>query len=333
MNSLWALGGFAELTEILELVTPALSGGDIEIAPILAAVLPLFENFYHGIYPGIEIGSDEFPLLDKIVDVDDINGNDDMTDLVADLENFTEIDFAATQAQNQSATVTFPSLPAMGDGCADSIIALAGTMQTGVGFIPLGLTAAMDEVEGTFDCEVEGATMAFAPQHSGVSGYDYYFLSVALSLETLLGGVLKEDAGIDISGSVFSSAASPSAVTFPAYLDFMSDAAFDGSALTATAVAGASFHRVVFRNDNYTNEARFHHVYWPGDGSGFTLALPAAVTDDRTDGYSSASLAQAIKTDGVDYNTLFGFNDTNADDMNSFIESFSMHALPTQASK
>ena len=37
---------------------------------------------------------------------------------------------------------------------------------------------------------------------------------------------------------------------------------------------------------------------------------------------------QSIKLDGVSYNNLFTFNGTNADDVNPFIESFSMHALP-----
>jgi len=189
------------------LVTGSL-GGDIEIGPILAAIMPLFENFYHGIMPGVE-----FDMIDKVVDVDDINGNTDFTDFVADFANFKDIgtDFGVTQKQSQSAEITFQNLPAMGEGkCADSAITLVGAMEDGVGFIPLGLNVVLDENEaGELDCKIgetgdNKTTAVFAPQHSGVSGYDYYTLSVALSIDSMM----KKATDIDLSGIIARSSSS-----------------------------------------------------------------------------------------------------------------------------
>lgn len=323
-GTLWGLGGFAQLTEIIELVSSNLSG-DIEIGPIVAAILPLFENFYHGIKPGMT-----FEELPKVADVNDINADEDTTDLVPDFANFRDLGttWGVRQAQSQNANVTFQNLPAMGDGCADSIITLVGAMESGVGFIPLGLNVALDE---TGDCKVGANSdgkvpVVFAPQHSGVSGYDYYVVSVALSISSLMG----KAPSIDLSGAVNISGSSPSNVTMPGFLGYMSDVTWNSATHTATAtpVAGATFHRIVFsKKYDDVNEQRYWHVYWGPEASGVNFTLPGAITDDRSANFASGSLAQAIKLNGVDYNTLFGFNGTNISDMNGFLSSFSMHAL------
>jgi len=113
------------------------------------------------------------------------------------------------------------------------------------------------------------------------------------------------------------------------YNDDEDAATFD---MTASKVADASFHRVVFsKKDGYTDEQRYWHIYWAADVDGFNFNLPAGVDmeafDNRADKYEGSSLVQAIALEAVTYDDLFGFNATNIDDMNGFINAFSMHAL------
>ena len=322
-GSLWGLGGFTNLTDILTLLGPAIGGGDIEIGPIVAAIIPIFANFYHGIMPGVEF--DENP---KVADVDDINGNGETDDMVADFSKFEDLTdtFVLAQAQTQSALVKYAALPKDGsDNClVDAAITLIGVMQTGVGFIPLGLSASLDEDENAAkDCTLDDVNVAFAPQHSGLSGYTYYTLSVALNINALTSG-LKAD-GIELSGTISRSETIPTEISLPTYLGLMSGTEYNSAthALTTTDVDGADFHRVVFsvKDDDSQN---YWHIYWK-TGNGFSFDFAGlGVTEDRTANFSSASLAQAIALDNVDYDGLFSFNATNLNDMNGFIDGFSM---------
>ena len=323
-GTLWGLGGYAQLTDILEMVTGAL-GGEIEIGPIVGAIIPLFRNFYHGNQPGVAF--DEEP---KVVDVDDINGNGEVDDMVADFANFLDLaeTFALTQEQTQVAKMTLPTLPAS----ADAVATLVGAMETGVGFIPLGIDAALDDQDGVLDGEVgennDGVIpeVYFAPQHSGVSGYDYYVLSIALNLAGLMG----KAAAIDLSGSVYREAASPSDFTMPDFMGFMSDATWTPGthAVAAAAVAGATFHRLVLqKKTGYDAEQRFWHIYWPGDQTDLAFAKLPALDDDRGVDFEAMSNFQAIDLGDVTYDDLFAFNGTNINDMNPFISAFSMHFM------
>ncbi len=337
--TLWGLGGYAKLADLIQIVTQNL-GDEIDVAAILGAILPLFESFYHGIVPGFDLQA-----IAKVADADDLNGDGNTDDLVPDYANFTDIgsDMKLNQSQTQRTELTFANLPDYGDSCADSVIVLAGANQSGIGFVPLGLTAGLDKRTGTdtADCKVgednDGKIMVpFAPQHSGLSGYEYYFLGIALSLDSLLGDIsLKEEMSIDLSGVLAKSSSSPESVTMPAFVDFMSDAdytytaATKNLAVTATALSDdVSFHRIVIRNDtDDATKVKFWHIYWPNDEGGFDFDQPAEVTDNRGVNISSASLVQGIKLDGVSYDDLFEFNGINTTMMNDYTSAFSMHAV------
>ncbi|RJO65086.1 MAG: hypothetical protein C4523_16905 [Myxococcales bacterium] len=332
--TLWGLGGYADLNRLIEVVTGAL-GDEIDVGAILGAILPFFENFYHGLKPGFDL-----PPIAKVLDTEDINGNGETTDFVPDFAEFENIDQALqlTQQQNQAVDLQFGQTPTLGAGCADAVLTLMGTQQVGIGFIPLGISAALDkrDKDDTADCSVgannDGKVLAkFAPQHSGVTGYPYYALSIALSLETLLGDVsLRAAASVDLSGVIAQSDASPTALTMPTFLGFMTDATYDSSLqkLTASAVSGVTFHRVVFSTKNdAASEQRYWHVYWPAGMAGFELSNLPQDIQPRDKDLSSASLAQAIKLRGVTYEELFAFDDKNINNMNDLLEAFSMHAL------
>ncbi|RJO73225.1 MAG: Ig-like domain-containing protein [Myxococcales bacterium] len=331
--TLWGLGGYADLNRLIEVVTGAL-GDEIDVGAILGAVLPFFENFYHGLKPGFDL-----PPIEKVVDVNDLNGNGRTDDLIPNYAAMEDIGEALklTQQQNQAVDLQFGQTPTLGAGCADSVLTLMGVQQAGIGFIPLGVNATLDkrDKDDIADCRVgannDGKVLAkFAPQHSGVTGYPYYALSIALSLETILGNTSRAETSLDLSGVIAQSDASPTELTMPQFLGFMTDATYDSGLqkLTASAVSGATFHRAVFgTKDEAAGEQRYWHIYWPAGVTGFQLTgLPQDI-QPRDKDLSGASLAQAMKLRNIRYEDLFGFNGTNINSMNDLLEAFSMHAL------
>ena len=328
-GTLWGMGGYAQLTDILEMVTGAL-GGEIEIAHIVGAIIPLFRNFYHGVQPGLE-----FAEIAKVPDLDDINNNDDVDEMIPDFDDFLDLaeTFALTQEQTQVASMSLPSLPTG----ADAILSLVGAMESGEGFIPLGIDAALDDQDGVLDGEVGWNNnglipeVYFAPQHSGVSGYDYYVLSIALNLA----GLLDKTAAIDLSASVYKEAASPSDFTMPEFMAYMSDATWADHTIDAIAIPGASFHRLVLQKskDYHPAEQRFWQIYWPGNQDDVTFSHLPPLDDDRGVDLGAMSNFQAVNLVEVSYDELFAFNGTNINDMNSVIESFSMHFLGEQTER
>jgi len=203
-------------------------------------------------------------------------------------------------------------------------------MQSGVGFIPLGLGASQDlrDDTDTADCKVgensDGKfTQTFAPQHSGISGYPYFGVAVALDAAGL---IASEGAGnINLAGSIYRSPdQAPTSVTYPDFVGFMNVTwNANTKAMTSTAIDGASFYRVVFSVSD-DESMRYHHIYW-NNGTGFTLQLPAGVENRTAAG--ATGIAQAVKIDGTDYDGLVEFNSTNIDNMNDLVESFSMSYL------
>jgi len=314
LGTLWALGGYADLNSILEVVTGAMGGEEIDIPTMLAAFIPLFESFYHGIVTGFN--------LEPIAKVD---GKPDY----AAFENI-EDNLKLTQPQTQNAEISVPELPNMpAGGCADTVFSIIGAMQSGAGFIPLGLGASQDlrDNADTADCLAgeysDGTFMqAFAPKHSGISGYPYFGVAVALNLAALISG---ESANIELAASIYRNVdSSPTEVDYPDFTGFLNATwSEENKTVTTSDVSGATFYRVVFNVSDETS-MKYHHVYWGNGASTINLAdLPSG--EDRVTGASR--IVQAVRITGADYNGLLEFNSTNIDDMNDLVESFSMRYI------
>ena len=322
-NTLWGLGGFTNLTDILAFVGPAINDGDIDTTAMAAAISPIISNFYHGIMTNVE-----FEMNKKIKDIDDINGNNDTNELVPDFDKFTELDdsFILSQAQTQSVLIEYPALPKIGEQCLfNSSISITGVMQPFEGFIPLGISINTDEnAEEISDCILDDSESSFAPQHSGLYGYTYYTISIATNLTPLQEETTISDFVDSLSVVIARSETIPTEVTLPPYLPPMSNSTYDLTThtLTATDVSGADLHRAIFSvsDENSQNEWQ---IYWK-DGNGFTFDFASlGKTEDRTANFADTAKVQAISLDDVDYDKLFSFNASNLHNMNEFIESFS----------
>lgn len=166
----WSVGGTMPLGETLRILLPSLSGS-LDFGPIIAALLPLFSDFYSGVTAPLELAPEgTFPVRDPGLRLE-----------------------VPTQRR---VAVTSPQLPRVGTGWSDTALFLGGAMVPGEGFVPLGISGGTDVLgRGTPDGFIDGnhdtpavdpITLAMAPIHGSIAapGTRYAFASVALTLGT-----------------------------------------------------------------------------------------------------------------------------------------------------
>jgi hypothetical protein len=285
--------------------------------------MPYLEKWYHGMMPGIMI--QEFPKVaddgtnnPAPWDTSDLNGNEDETDLVPHFEKFEDLgqNQSLTQAFTKTINYNFSTLPQFGGETSNpGAITLAGAYVDSIGFIPLGLMAAVDEDEdGVKDGMVGENGMVndapYAPQHSGVRGYPYIFLSIALDIDELIAG--EGDMRLSAALKMFPDAL-PETVEFnefPAFpvWSFTNEGAIQIGAATGASVARASADK--------------WNIYMAADS---TVSLPDltefGLEDRRPVERSDISQINTISL-SVDYDTLMSFNNTNLDNLNVLTKGF-----------
>lgn len=332
-SRVWAIGGYLPFSEVVQIVVdnlPASGTGDLSelnIGAIASQLLPFLRNFYHSISKQYAIQT--FP---KIPDTADIDGDGDKAELVFDGSKFqpTGSDVKLSQQQNQKATLKFTNFNLFGANAQGTgAITLAATNVSGIGILPLGLTIALDQnADGQTDGKLDDTELPYAPTHSGVEGSPYYFLSLAASINEIIGG----DSGIKLSGLIkrYAAGAAPDAtITFQDYPGFPT---FDGSdwktgkvKLNAAATgAAAQVHRAVLSGEKndwivYVKGGTLYEL--PTPPTGFTKA---DVINDKVSAQVNA-IALVNKAGGttpISYDELLGFNDTNLDSLNTLTNGF-----------
>ena len=272
--------------------------------------MPFFDTFYHGLKPGLDV-----ELFDKVPDTDDINGNEDTTELVCDFSKFEDLgsDLALNQPLNGQTVINFQALPAgMGNGAGG--IAIMAADVTGVGIVPLGLTLSLDEdAEGNFDGKLGDngeVTMNYALQHSGVTGYDYFLLTAAVDVEGLIASEAEGDINVSLAIKTFADA--PATVTMEAFPSFltatldMPNRSFD---MQGEATAG-DLARVLL------DEGGKWSVYMPVGYTAVLPAVPDGMMDRMIDKESSAFISSIDLAGELDYEGLIGFTADNLNQLN-----------------
>ncbi len=317
----WALGGNLPLAEVTQVLGPVIGGGgsNIDVGPLLGALLPLFNRFNSAVHPGVEI-----PEFDR-----DMNG-------LPAFDQFPQVDIELTQELRLKGIVDVPTLPQVGGEYLDGAVVLGGVIVEGQGLVPLGLTAGLDVqdpetqtkngvVNDEGDEPTPGkATLRLATQHGGVEGSKYVLLGLALSFDGLVGGTGRQ--ALSGYAATFDGIGFEEEIGFgtAGFLGFAEAASYDAASrqYTPATVAGADLYRLAMDSA----EDRGWIVYHAGDLGPVTLIDPTQFTcggatcEDR----AGANLdAQAVVTDGVDPSQLFGFNGTDLDSLVKILRGFS----------
>jgi hypothetical protein len=197
----WAIGGQVPLAEVGPIISGVATGGDdINIGSILGGVLPFFARFDHAIVPGL-----------NLVETDRPADPGDDTPIPFDQWDFDEKVITPNTLLALSAPYTMPaSLPCApgagtapacaGDAFATGAVLLSGVIVPGIGLVPLGLTAGLDDFEGD-GSQVDGqidndpdtgvakgdAVIDYAPPHDGLEGNTFVSVAIALDLNAIGG--------------------------------------------------------------------------------------------------------------------------------------------------
>lgn len=319
----WGLGGKLDLSTLIDILGPVISGGgeDINVGAIVASLLPLFGEFYTAMVPNVDVNP-----RPKVADVDNIDDDEDTTH-VPDYDNFPELNMALKVGMDNQVSITAPTLPAIPGGGGyyyDGVIVLAGVIVRGAGLVPLGISAGLDSTgdEDPADGVIDDAIVVKVADVAGripESQVQRVVVALALNVSGLMGD---GDQGLTLAGQVhflndFSGSVSLDSFITPAV------GTYDETSrtLSMTEVPAASYHQVIFTAGNEVN----WHVVGEWEAGDYTL--PAAPADgDRSKDASFISIQLA---DGLTFQDIAAFNSTNLADLVDVVESFVFSEVPS----
>ncbi len=208
-KTLWSLGGRISIGQNPNLVPDIIASisGNINIGQVVAIVLPFFNDFYSGLQPGIELGQ-EAQLPPR------------------------EVDVRLAVPTARRVEIVAPELPTIGGNWIDGVLFLGGALVPGQGFVPTGVTAALDKAnpDDMPDGQLDGdetrpgndpVRLFMSPLHGGLQTdrARYTVALVALSFDQLDGG--KEATSVILSvgepGATIPTRATLPRATFPAF--------------------------------------------------------------------------------------------------------------------
>jgi hypothetical protein len=281
----WGLAGRVTLFEVIEQFGGGAGGGST--ADLIAGVLPYFERFDHGLMP---IDIEELP---RIADADDIDGDDDTTESIADYAAFPELSLAPSVTQRLRTQVVLPAPNSSAETPGEITLLIGGTRVTTVGFVPLGINAATLE-EGSFP----DVLLKMAPPHSGLSVGDYAVLLVTFVGEDAgvgLGGI---DLPSDLSGRLWMGDNIPAGLTFDGEFPAIpEDSSSDDETRSVTvADVDASLYRVRVLGASST------WTIFTGEAGEFSLPEPPG---DLPDAFPMLTIiVEALSTEGASLDDL-----------------------------
>ncbi len=148
-------------------------GGGGGPGDILGATLPYFQRFQHAVRPAVVLRA-----LPRVMDANDIDNDNDTTELVPDFNNFPGVPLAPSvdQSLRYQLNTGNARLPFVTGGNANTLLVITGAVVPGVGFVPLGLDGLSDNGGNGL---VAPFTSRMAPPHSGLEVGRYAVLATA----------------------------------------------------------------------------------------------------------------------------------------------------------
>ncbi len=155
----WGLAGKVPPSELINIVQ-----GSTGFTEALGTLLPLFNRFDHAIRP---LQLTERP---RVADTNDIDGDDDTSEMVPDYDAFPRVSLKPNVQQNLLTEVSVSNFPEIDGSPTEIVMFVGGNVSRSAGFVPLGITATTDE---NSDGAPDTRQMSLAPQHSSLSGGRY----------------------------------------------------------------------------------------------------------------------------------------------------------------
>ncbi|MFA6032532.1 MAG: hypothetical protein WC889_06505, partial [Myxococcota bacterium] len=130
----------SDMAAIFNLISPFISGSEIDLTHLLLKLLPLAFNMNHAVQSALavspvpKIKTPEITCPDgKVVPLVD-------SDTMADYDIFKPITLNPGTKMTVGSVLTVAELPRLGGTCLSGLIAVGGAELPGMGLVPLGIT-------------------------------------------------------------------------------------------------------------------------------------------------------------------------------------------------
>jgi len=330
-RTLWGWGGRGSLSQVLGIVQEAMDAGveNLDMGKLLSQLMPIAEKFNHSIK-----ASQNITLCPKVADVNDINGDQDTTDLIPDFDSscFPTINMTLNQPLSQMSTFKFPVLPTIEGERAEVEILLVSTIVEGKGMVPLGLGAGVDKKDNndTADGKIDDTHIVYAPQHDGIANNDSMVVSMTMIINkdamNPQGETKTEDMMVKLTGLVkfYKNGVIEDDIDMSndTYLKLAEDAKLENNVVTFTAIDGATLYRLSVVDA----DGNVWVVYSPN--TSISIA-------DKPIGSIATIIVQAVTLSkdnvALSYSDLLKFNSSNLDDLVRLIKKFSAYQIDLSA--
>jgi hypothetical protein len=153
----WGLAGKVPANRLISMFQGGIDGtGDV-----LTLLLPMFNRFDHSNQPL------NLTAIPRVQDTNDINGNGDTSEMVADYDSFPGVTLAPSVRQNLVTDVDVSNFPQMSGGEAELAVLVGGVLLDAPGYVPMGISATSDE-DG--DGRPDTRRLTMAPPHGSLAG-------------------------------------------------------------------------------------------------------------------------------------------------------------------
>ncbi len=335
---LWGIGGNLSLTDVAPVLTPLASGtANVDIGALVTQLLPLFNKLQAG----------------QIVDAEAPPNGPNPT--------FTNVNLQLNTLLRLHAQLKLPLLPTQDGKFLGAAVALGGSLDYPLGFVPLGLTAGLsdkdsagnfngkvidptcDKSNGTAVCATQTLPIQVAPANNGLEGSKWGFIVLSANLAGIkLSGTGASASTFSLSGLVkpldeLKSTGAPAGGQVVDFTTrgFMSVPNANSAVLTvntrqvalpAALDATAKFIRVGVQGTGGLN----WNLWMPASLAGTTITLPdpaaivgAGTADPVTDSPSSLFLAASL-TNSLALADISGFGNVTLDQLGTTIDAFTL---------
>jgi hypothetical protein len=187
VRSFWSLGGNITLQIVLNAVSMA-SGGSVDIGAILTSVLPVLGELESGVTGGVTVSAGEAGTLST-------TGTTSGTNAVLALNTLMRLHLSAT-VPNLPSYYLPTDVPGTPTGQLNAAIVLGGVLASPQGFVPLGLTAGVNDTANNKPSQIGGymggpdgiIPLRIAPRSGGLEGSPYLAIALAADLSSLTSG-------------------------------------------------------------------------------------------------------------------------------------------------
>ncbi len=191
VRALWGIGGNINLSKIVSILTPLLGpNATVDIGALLPQLLGFFSRLEAGAIVGVQAPAN------------------------ATTPTFKNQPIQLNTPMRLRVDATSPRLPKLDGAYLDGVIAVAGALDSPMGFVPLGLTAGLSAkdnaggvldptcdvaISGTAGCDTNLLPIKFAPENGGTEGSPLAVSLLALNFGGLTPGSVSH---VAVSGQV-----------------------------------------------------------------------------------------------------------------------------------